>query len=229
MSGGTVLTGLAGGVNGRVITFVNINAVALNLQFAHENAGSAAANRFQTFGSALIIVPGSGRQSVSFVYDGTVSRWVQTNLMSTVVGPAMTFSAAATFSSTLGVTGITTLSGQLTTAAAVRNDATISPTAITGTVSDYTPTGLSLAYAIRQDASAAADLTGILAGSNGRELVLYNISTANTITLKHDVTSTAANRFYLPNSADYAIRPNGSAIIRYDAVSSRWRVNGGAP
>jgi hypothetical protein len=53
-----------------------------------------------------------------------------------------------------------------------------------------------------------------------------NVGTANIITLVHDATSTAANRFFCPNSANVALRPNGWVDIWYDTTSSRWRVVG---
>jgi hypothetical protein len=41
--------------------------------------------------------------------------------------------------------------------------------------------------------------------------------------LKHDVTSTAANRFLLLGSVDLTLAPNDSAVLWYDTTSSRWR------
>jgi hypothetical protein len=42
----------------------------------------------------------------------------------------------------------------------------------------------------------------------------------------HDVTSTAANRFYCPGSVDLILNANDSVHIEYDSTSSRWRVIG---
>ena len=47
---------------------------------------------------------------------------------------------------------------------------------------------------------------------------------AFTITLVHDATSTAANRFYCQNSANFALLPNMTVLLRYDGNASRWRV-----
>ena len=47
---------------------------------------------------------------------------------------------------------------------------------------------------------------------------------AFAITLKHDVTSTAANRFYCPGEVDYVISKYGSAMLVYNPTHLRWNV-----
>jgi hypothetical protein len=69
------------------------------------------------------------------------------------------------------------------------------------------------------------NLTGLTGGAAGRRLTLLNVS-AFTITLPHDATSTAANRFFCPNNTNVAVRQNGSVELIYDSTSSRWRVIG---
>lgn len=81
------------------------------------------------------------------------------------------------------------------------------------------------ARVLRITSNGAYNLTGLTGGATGRRLTLLNAS-AFTITLTHDATSTAANRFYCPNNTNVAIRQNGSAEVIYDATSSRWRVIG---
>lgn len=108
--------------------------------------------------------------------------------------------------------------------------AAISPTALAANTDNYSPTGLQNTTVIRQDVSnagAGVNLTGIVAQANLKMLVLMNISsTSDNMVLKHNVTSTAANRFFGPNSADVTLRPNGFVILLYDQVSSRWRIMG---
>lgn len=102
----------------------------------------------------------------------------------------------------------------------------ISPSSLgaaASTTSDWAPTGIASATVIRMTCTGACNLTGITTGASGRHLYLYNIS-ANTITLKHDTTSIAGNRFYGANSADVAVRPNGGVHLLYDGTSSRWRI-----
>lgn len=78
---------------------------------------------------------------------------------------------------------------------------------------------------LRVDSNGAYNLTGLTGGAAGRRLTFLNVS-AFTITLTHDATSTAANRFFCPNNASVLVRQNGSVEIVYDATSSRWRVIG---
>lgn len=72
------------------------------------------------------------------------------------------------------------------------------------------------------------DLTGILPPNvlygavKGWRKTLINEG-ANIITLKHDVTSTAANRFWIAGG-DLALPSDASVDLLYDDVISRWRV-----
>jgi hypothetical protein len=103
-------------------------------------------------------------------------------------------------------------------------DADISPTALSGNTNDYAPSNIATSATLRISATSAFDLTGINAGAtmvDGRELTLINVGTTNTITLKSDVTSTAANRFLL--NADFALAANMACKLVYDGTSSRWR------
>jgi hypothetical protein len=72
---GTAITGFAGGVDGRVLTIVNLGAP--NVTLAHQNAGSAAGNRILTNTGASVVVPPNG--TASFLYDAATSRWRQTD------------------------------------------------------------------------------------------------------------------------------------------------------
>jgi hypothetical protein len=105
----------------------------------------------------------------------------------------------------------------------------ISPTSLAADADDYSPTSLSTAQVIRQDASADVNITGLAGGADGRIMVLTNISAANWITLTdQDANSAAANRFTLPENNPVAIDPDGgTAILLYDATLSRWRLIGG--
>jgi hypothetical protein len=101
----------------------------------------------------------------------------------------------------------------------------ITPAAITGTNNNYSPTGLTSNTTIWQDLSAAATLTGLAAGVDGSEVTIVNISTtaANIITISHQSgSSTAANRFILPNATSWYIVNGGSATFKYNAAQSRW-------
>jgi hypothetical protein len=77
---------------------------------------------------------------------------------------------------------------------------------------------------LRLTATGAQSLNGITGGTEGRRLTILNVDTADTITLTHDATSTAANRFYCPAGANLAVRRDGGVELVYDGTSSRWRV-----
>lgn len=101
----------------------------------------------------------------------------------------------------------------------------ISPAAITGSNNDYAPTAFATAAVVRQDLSADATLTGLAGGAGGRVVTIVNLHATNVLTLAHDVTSTAANRFTLPEAKNLRLVGAGSyATLWYDATASRWRV-----
>lgn len=101
---------------------------------------------------------------------------------------------------------------------------TLTPAAFSGTQNDYNPTNLATASFLRLDPSAAATITGIAGGVDGRLLWLVNIS-ANLITLPADDTgSTAANRLETPSFESWSMANRGVVLLRYDGTSSRWRL-----
>lgn len=97
-----------------------------------------------------------------------------------------------------------------------------SPTQLSADQNDYT---LPAADIVRLDASAARNVTGFAAGTSGQAVLLVNVG-SHAITLKHQSTSsTAANRIVVPWAGDYVLDASGgSALVVYDATTSRWRV-----
>ena len=65
------VTGIAGGVSGRVIVLVNSGSGVITLK--NENTGSTAANRIHLAGASDVLIAGDG--TVTLLYDGTASRW----------------------------------------------------------------------------------------------------------------------------------------------------------
>lgn len=107
----------------------------------------------------------------------------------------------------------------------------LSPTAITGTQNDYTPTSWNGArFGVRQDLTGNAILTGLAATSTGHLALLTNINTgAFTLTLNHqDAGSIAANRFFCPNKVSFVLAPGEAVWLQYDGTSACWRVLGTA-
>jgi len=97
-----------------------------------------------------------------------------------------------------------------------------SPAQLTADQNDY---AIGSGDIFRLDASAARNLTGIVAGTNGQAILIVNVG-SHAITLKHEsASSTAANRFTVPWAGDYVMSANGgAALLVYFTASSRWRV-----
>lgn len=75
----------------------------------------------------------------------------------------------------------------------------------------------------RWSSGAAIDVTGMVRGQvDGQTHLIVNVG-SNNITLKHDVTSTAANRFLNSTGADIVLSPNQAADVIYDTTTQRWR------
>ena len=117
---------------------------------------------------------------------------------------------------------LTAGTGNVNTTSALAWNGVITPTSLGSSQNDYNPTSLSTASTIRQDASAAVNITGLAGGVNGRIIIFYNISSTFAITLVNEsASSTAANRFTLPLNVRLA--PSDSIILQYDGTTSRWR------
>lgn len=110
----------------------------------------------------------------------------------------------------------------------------MTPTQLTANQNDWDPVDvddatidLDAATIIRASTDASRNLTGIVAPTAERLLILENVG-AFDLVIKHNVTSTAANRFYCPNDTDVTLQKDSSIILVYDLTSARWRVVGGA-
>lgn len=100
-----------------------------------------------------------------------------------------------------------------------------SPAQITSNQDNYNPGGSSRFQ--RWNSDAARDVTGMTftaAQVDGQEHIVYNVGAQN-ITLKEQVTSTAANQFLNSTGADIVLAPKQSAHMIYDGTTSRWRVS----
>lgn len=71
------------------------------------------------------------------------------------------------------------------------------------------------------------ELTGVAGGIAGLRYHFLNVNASNSFWLAHDdVTSSAANRFHLPNGEDVLVPPRAAFEIEYDGTSERWRLLG---
>ena len=159
---------------------------------------------------------------------GTANEITATNGDGVSADPTLSLPTALTFTGKTVTGG--TFAGPATTGTADVQEAfklsgDISPTALSGHVDDYSPTGLSTATIIRQDGGAASrNITGLAGGSDGLVKVIINIGASDNLVLKNETTSTAANQFKF--GADITLTPSQGAILCYDSTSSRWRAIG---
>lgn len=74
--------------------------------------------------------------------------------------------------------------------------------------------------------TAAFSITGIAGGVNGKIITLIN-TTTQTLSLSHDVTSTAANRIYTPGGTTLDIAGQYKSVtLMYNSTLARWVVTG---
>ena len=171
-------------------------------------------------GATTLAITGGGAFTFSQAVTGAAgfSGALTGNVTGNVSGTAATVTTAAQ----PAITSLGTLTA-LNVAGQTRVTGTITPTQLVGNTDDWGPTGLATANVIRMDVSMAIDLTGIVAQPDGTIIVLYNLTTF-AVTLKHNQTSSAVNRFFTPNAQDFPISQKASAWIRYDGTDQRWTV-----
>jgi len=115
------------------------------------------------------------------------------------------------------------VSGMTSINKSVRMPSELVPPAIGANVDNYNPPGLPDALALLLRSTTPIALTGLATGAPGRWLWVYNLG-ANTITLKHQLTSLAANRIIGRAGADTPLAPNTGVWLYYSASQSRWIV-----
>ena len=139
--------------------------------------------------------------------------------------------ADAIFDTTNGIIWICTTTGTAGTAVwtnvssalsgAIVFTGVLSPASFSTQQDNYNPTDLATASTIRLNPGAAASMTGLAGGSNGRRMTLFNTSTTYGVTLRNQNTSSSvANRFLL--GGDVIIEPQMSVSLQYDSLSGRW-------
>ena len=221
----TTFSGFAkpgGNIDGDLLVVQNLSLTG-TFSLGNENVSSAAANRIISLGTTNSLVlsssAGSGCACATLLYDGTVQRWRVLSFTTTVYPVTCSFSGAVT------VVNAFTASSTATFSSVINETGISSPAAISGSLDDYTPSSITSTRHMRQALSAAAALTGLLAGASGRCITIHNLSTTFTLTLKNEDTNSATgNRFVLPGGADFLIGPGDSITTWYDITSTRWRI-----
>lgn len=94
--------------------------------------------------------------------------------------------------------------------------------AVTANADNYSTAGLATASHIKFTLDADWNITGIDA-TDATEGTIISFQVAGfDLTLKHDVTSAAANRFSLVDGSDVTVHVGGGGSFRYDTTLSRW-------
>lgn len=74
--GGSTITGISGGTNGKVLIIYN---TANNLTIANLNSNSSSSNQIRTMSGANIVTNGEG--NITFIFDDTLDKWIVTSFM----------------------------------------------------------------------------------------------------------------------------------------------------
>lgn len=140
-----------------------------------------------------------------------------------ITADQLDLSTAVTAPGTLGVAGLLTASGGLTSTAGTTTVGallgTVETVATAGTIDDL-PLGASTTV-LRL--TGAAQLNGVTGGAGGRVLTIFN-DTAGTVAIATEAAgSVAANRFGLAGGVALRIATRGTVSCVYEAVGARWR------
>jgi len=101
--------------------------------------------------------------------------------------------------------------------------------ALSGTPDTSTATGAITALAVtnatwRWNAASGATLHGIAGGTEGRIVVIKNVTTAQTLVIANQsaTETTAGNRIINPSAANINLAPGESILASYDNSTARW-------
>lgn len=215
-NGGTVTIGASAGIG------TNKSGGGLNL-----NAGASTGNQ----DGGLVAINGGAGGTGGTGNGGAVA--VTGGLSATGAtgnGGAVTIAGGAA-TSTDGSGGAVTISGGVGTGTGLRGtinftgSLTLNTNEVTLNSNQNNYTGADGYGVLKINATGNFDLTGLANPVSGRQIIIYNTG-ASTVTLKHDATSTAANRFYLPGATDLAIAQYSGVIVEYAPTITRWVVVG---
>lgn len=149
---------------------------------------------------------------------------------SLTVSGVSTFAANATFSANL-VASNTVYARSIVFN---RSDSVVADTISSAQYNNYTTTGLDDAIVLNLNPDTVdVSVTGITAPGNmsagARILYVQNTNASYKVSLRHaNTSSSASNRFSLPNGTDIDILPLASIPLIYSFTTSRWRPLAGA-
>jgi len=120
--------------------------------------------------------------------------------------------------------GSPTFTGTTTMATAAPTNIVSTPSApaqLTANTNDWAPT---LTLIIRASSDAARNVTGLVAGTSGQVIYLWNVGAQNIVLIHESASSTTANRFLTSTGVDLTLAANKCALMFYDGTTARWRV-----
>ena len=119
----------------------------------------------------------------------------------------------------------TGISGSQTISGSEINSGVFSSTALAASADNL---AIGAVYQVRlsTNAGGSQNVTGMTGGVQGMNVIITNVGATDSLVIKHDATSTAANRFYCANAADVTLRIRGSVQAIYDGTLLRWCVGG---
>ena len=98
----------------------------------------------------------------------------------------------------------------------------VTPAQLTASQNNWSPSGIATARVVRFSTDASRDITGILAGSDGRRVIFHNVGSNPGVLKDESGSSTAANRLAL--DADITLLTDQACELIYDGTSARWRL-----
>lgn len=121
--------------------------------------------------------------------------------------------------------GKLTLAGSTETTKAIQFSGFITA-ALTADTNDWNPTGNSTASTFLVTSTGGWNLTGIAGGTAGRLLLVFNVDSANTFTIKAaNGLSLAANQIQC--GTDLNLAPGTGCLLYYETTNNFWRLIGG--
>jgi hypothetical protein len=116
-----------------------------------------------------------------------------------------------------------TLTGNTSVADSFSLEGDITPTILSANQNNYSPTSLSTSSIVYLTSDASRGITGLATGKDGRVVILFNSGSNDIVLVNNSASSTAANRFTLPEDADVTLTAKKGVVLVYDTPSSRWR------
>lgn len=83
---------------------------------------------------------------------------------------------------------------------------------------------LAVSTSVIQFQGSSPSLSGLVGNAKALQVLLHNTSATNFTLLHESASSSAANRFTLPDSASYIVPPATAVVVYYDTINLRWKL-----